>query len=53
MFVFQAVDVVGSKFVGRMCLETCCSECEKVTGREETFLEVCVPVKTKADFDGN
>ncbi|KAF2367859.1 Peptidase C19 ubiquitin carboxyl-terminal hydrolase [Trinorchestia longiramus] len=47
----KAVDVVGSKFVGRMCLETCCSECEKVTGREETFLEVCVPVKTKADFD--
>ncbi|XP_047490736.1 ubiquitin carboxyl-terminal hydrolase 1-like isoform X1 [Penaeus chinensis] len=47
----QAVDVVGSKFVGRMCLETCCSECEQVTGREENFLEVCVPVKTKADFD--
>ncbi|KAG7173161.1 Ubiquitin carboxyl-terminal hydrolase 12A-like [Homarus americanus] len=47
----KAVDVVGSKFVGRMCLETCCSECEQVTGREENFLEVCVPVKTKADFD--
>ncbi|XP_071525614.1 uncharacterized protein [Panulirus ornatus] len=47
----KAVDVVGSKFVGRMCLETCCSECEQVTGREESFLEVCVPVKTKADFD--
>ncbi|XP_069950640.1 uncharacterized protein [Cherax quadricarinatus] len=47
----EAVDVVGSKFVGRMCLETCCSECEQVTGREENFLEVCVPVKTKADFD--
>ncbi|XP_066979618.1 ubiquitin carboxyl-terminal hydrolase 46-like isoform X3 [Macrobrachium rosenbergii] len=47
----KAVDVVGSKFIGRMCLETCCYECEKVTGREESFLEVCVPVKTKADFD--
>lgn len=46
----KAVDLVGSKFVGRMCLETCCSECEKVTGQEETFLEVCVPVKTKSDF---
>ncbi|KAK7070983.1 hypothetical protein SK128_007857 [Halocaridina rubra] len=47
----RAVDVVGSKFFGRFCLETCCYECEKVTGREETFLEVCVPVKTRADFD--
>ncbi|KAK4294588.1 hypothetical protein Pmani_032793 [Petrolisthes manimaculis] len=47
----KAVDVVGSKFVGVMRLETRCFECEKVTGREETFLEVCVPVKTKADFD--
>jgi len=46
----KAVDLVTSKFVGRMCLETCCSECEKVTGREETFLEVCVPVKTKSDL---
>ena len=48
----QDLDVVGNKFMGRMCLETCCSECEKVTGREETFLEVCVPVKTEQDFNG-
>ncbi|XP_076051179.1 ubiquitin carboxyl-terminal hydrolase 12A-like [Oratosquilla oratoria] len=47
----KAVDLVGSKFKGEMCLETRCLECEHTTTRQETFIDVCVPVKTKADFD--
>ncbi|KAL7643150.1 UNVERIFIED_CONTAM: hypothetical protein RMT77_006440 [Armadillidium vulgare] len=44
-------DIVGSKFVGQMSLETRCVECEQINRREENFLEVCVPVKTKSDLD--
>lgn len=48
----KVFDIVGSKFVGQMSLETRCAECEQINSREESFLEVCVPVKTKSDFDG-